>query len=209
VSGELIHPATTPAHLRQVHQLLEAYAASIGVSLCFQDFDRELATLPGNYAPPRGGLWLAMIDDVPCGCIGLRPLAGAAGGIRPAGEGDASDAVDAQSAAGASGASNVSDAIDAVDAVDAVDENAAAQAADVAELKRLYVTPAARGLGVGRRLAQAAIDHARAAGYRTVKLDTLASMHAARALYASLGFAPCAAYYANPLDGVAYMALRL
>lgn len=79
----------------------------------------------------------------------------------------------------------------------------------IAELKRLYVRPAGRGLGLGRRLSEAALAHARAAGHRAVRLDTLATMDAARALYAHLGFVPIRAYCHNPLPGVQYLELRL
>jgi ribosomal protein S18 acetylase RimI-like enzyme len=77
------------------------------------------------------------------------------------------------------------------------------------EIKRLYVRPAARGQALGRRLAEAVIELARQAGYTRVLLDTLATMHAARRLYAELGFQPVASYYDNPLPGTAYMALDL
>jgi putative acetyltransferase len=85
----------------------------------------------------------------------------------------------------------------------------AASEAPVGEVKRLYVRPTARGTGLGLRLAVALIDAARAIGYRELKLDTLAQMHAAQSLYAKLGFRPCAPYYCNPLPGAVYLALSL
>ena len=69
--------------------------------------------------------------------------------------------------------------------------------------------PAFRGSGLGRELANELIEDARARGYRTMLLDTLASMSSARALYRDLGFVPVAPYYDNPLPGVLYMALEL
>jgi putative acetyltransferase len=82
-------------------------------------------------------------------------------------------------------------------------------AAGVGEVKRLYVQPAQRGQGWGRRLVDALIERARAIGYGELKLDTLERMKAARALYAAVGFRECDAYYANPLPDVVYMALKL
>jgi GNAT superfamily N-acetyltransferase len=79
----------------------------------------------------------------------------------------------------------------------------------VAEMKRLYVRPAYRGTGLGRELANELIDEARGRGYRTIMLDTLHSMSAARTLYRDLGFVPVEPYYDNPLPGVMYMALEL
>ena len=61
--------------LRDAMSMFEAYAASLPVDLAYQDFDVELASLPGKYAPPRGALLLARgIDGVPLGCVALRPL---------------------------------------------------------------------------------------------------------------------------------------
>ncbi|HEY3180436.1 MAG TPA: GNAT family N-acetyltransferase [Casimicrobiaceae bacterium] len=79
----------------------------------------------------------------------------------------------------------------------------------IGEVKRLYVRPHARGSGLGRALVLRIIADASAIGYRELMLDTLPTMAAARALYASLGFRECAAYYRNPLDGVVYMSLKL
>lgn len=77
------------------------------------------------------------------------------------------------------------------------------------EMKRLYVRAAARGTGLGRRLAQAAVDAGRALGYDRIVLDTLVSMTAARALYASLGFREIAPYYDNPIPGARFLGLDL
>src|SRR6185503_9812979 len=124
--------------------------------LCFQGFDEELAGLPGDYAAPCGGLWLAQAGPVLAGCVALRPL----------------------------GASE-------------------------AEMKRLYVRPAFRGRGLGRRLAEHAIEAARALGYETLKLDTLPTMLEAQALYTRMGFVPVAPYNDNTIGGVKFLALKL
>ncbi|HEY3185041.1 MAG TPA: GNAT family N-acetyltransferase, partial [Gaiellaceae bacterium] len=59
-----------------VRPLLREYADSLGFPLDFQDFERELAQLPGDYAPPRGLLLLARVNDEDAGCVALRPLGG-------------------------------------------------------------------------------------------------------------------------------------
>jgi len=79
----------------------------------------------------------------------------------------------------------------------------------VCEMKRLYVRPALRGQGLGKRLAQQVIAEARVAGYATMKLDTLASMRGAIRLYEALGFIRCAAYYDTPLPHTVFMELQL
>lgn len=161
-SDIVIRDACGDADVTAAHALFREYAASLGVDLCFQNFEQELATLPGAYAPPDGCLLLLERDQRPAGCVALRPL---------------HDGVDAQALVG--------------------------------EVKRLYVRPHLRGEGLGRELASAVIERARSIGYRELKLDTLAAMSQARALYASLGFRECAPYYRNPLPGTLYMALAL
>jgi ribosomal protein S18 acetylase RimI-like enzyme len=119
--------------------LLREYEAGIGVSLCFQNFDAELAGLPDDYAPPKGLMLLAWQAGGPelLGCVAVRPVPGAP---------------------------------------------------ELCEMKRLFVRPAGRGSGLGRRLALVAMTEAGRLGYRRMCLDTLPSMTAAQALYRALGF---------------------
>jgi ribosomal protein S18 acetylase RimI-like enzyme len=79
----------------------------------------------------------------------------------------------------------------------------------VAEVKRLYTVPGARGMGLGRALAKAVVAVARTAGYQEVRLDTLSSMDAALALYRGLGFREIDPYYAPTPPGTIFMGLRL
>lgn len=64
------HPECLPA----VRELFTEYASSLDLNLCFQSFDRELAELPGKYAPPDGRLFLAMEDQAATGCVALRKI---------------------------------------------------------------------------------------------------------------------------------------
>lgn len=143
-----------------LREIFREYAAGLGVDLCFQQFDEELAGLPGDYAAPRGALLLATVDGRVAGCCGLRPL----------------DTADYPNAA---------------------------------EMKRLYVRDAFRGMGLGRQLVEAALDAARQAGYSSVLLDTLDDMEAARTLYEDLGFVEIPPYYHNPIAGAHYLKVDL
>jgi GNAT superfamily N-acetyltransferase len=155
-TGFAIGEALDAGAVAQCRELFVEYQQGLGVSLCFQKFDRELAELPAAYARPRGRLLLARVAGEPAGCVALRPLA-----------------------------------------------------PDIAEMKRLYVRPDYRGMGLGRALAECLIDEARALGYATLKLDTLPSMARAWRLYAELGFADTPPYNDNPVDGVRFLALAL
>jgi putative acetyltransferase len=145
-----------PQDLDEVRTIFREYADGLGVDLCFQGFEEELADLPGEYATPRGALFLARVDGALAGCCALRAL-------------DSSDYPNAS------------------------------------EMKRLYVRKAFRGFGLGRQLAEAALDAARRGGYDCVLLDTLDDMEAARALYEDLGFQEIPPYYHNPIAGAHYL----
>jgi putative acetyltransferase len=70
---ELLTP-NTPARIVQTREIFLEYAQNLGVDLCFQNFDEELASLPGEYQPPEGALLLALVDGEVAGCCALRPL---------------------------------------------------------------------------------------------------------------------------------------
>ena len=66
--------AAEPSHIDQIRALFVEYANALEVDLCFQSFEKELAELPGGYAPPCGCLLLALDGDRPAGCVALRDL---------------------------------------------------------------------------------------------------------------------------------------
>jgi ribosomal protein S18 acetylase RimI-like enzyme len=151
-----IRAAEFPCDLAVVRQLFREYAESLDIDLCFQNFEDELASLPGKYAPPQGRLLLAGEANEVLGCVALRPI-------------------DTESC----------------------------------EMKRLYIKPQARGLHLGRSLAERICQEAREAGYRRICLDTLTTMTTAIQLYESLGFKRIGPYVFNPVEGAIFLGLEL
>ncbi len=73
--GNLEIVSAVPADcLNSIKELFQEYWDSFGFTPCFQNFDSELASLPGKYEPPQGRLALALVDSEPAGCVALRPI---------------------------------------------------------------------------------------------------------------------------------------
>ena len=75
-------PAFSDSDIQVVRQLFRQYAASLVIDLSFQNFEHELASLPGDYSPPRGDLFLCHADGSAVGCIGLRPFSESMGELK-------------------------------------------------------------------------------------------------------------------------------
>ncbi|MGO9046627.1 MAG: GNAT family N-acetyltransferase [Xanthobacteraceae bacterium] len=153
-----LDPARGAGDIAAAAALFREYADGLGIDLSFQGFAAELASLPGDYAPPAGELLLARAGSgAALGCVALRPLEGSG----------------------------------------------------ICEMKRLYVRPEGRRLGIGRALVAAIIDAAETRCYREMRLDSLPTMREAMALYRRFGFAEIAAYRFNPIPDTVYLAKRL
>ena len=74
LKGFVFYQAGSPQQIAQARELFLEYAQSLGFSLCFQNFDKELADLPGDYAPPGGRLLLAEFEGQVAGCVALHKL---------------------------------------------------------------------------------------------------------------------------------------
>jgi putative acetyltransferase len=82
VAGLVLAQATSAADIALARELFLEYQAGLGISLCFQGFDAELASLPGNYVPPRGRLLIARVGDAVAGCGALRPISSKEGEMK-------------------------------------------------------------------------------------------------------------------------------
>jgi ribosomal protein S18 acetylase RimI-like enzyme len=80
---------------------------------------------------------------------------------------------------------------------------------DCCEMKRLYVAPEGRGMGVGKALAKEVLAIAKDLRYAEIRLDTLPHMKAAVGLYTMFGFVRCAKYYETPIEGTVFLSKRL
>ena len=150
-----IRPATS-ADVPNVRAMLREYVDWIGLDLAFQEIDAELDGLPGEYAPPRGALFVAVEGAVYLGMIALRPI----------------------------------------------DRT-------IAEMKRLYVRPEARGRGLARQLIARLCDEARRLNYTEIRLDTLPKMGEAQAIYETHGFVDIEPYYETPIAGTRFMSKKI
>ncbi|MGA2627740.1 MAG: GNAT family N-acetyltransferase [Candidatus Bathyarchaeia archaeon] len=151
-----VNSATSMRELEQIRDLFIDYSNSLGFDLSFQNFQKELNELPGDYSPPSGRLLLGFHDSNPAGCVALRRIS-----------------------------------------------------EEICEMKRLFVRPQCRGLGLGRALAMKVIEDACEIGYRRMRLDIVPTMQTAIALYFSLGFKEIEPYRYNPIKGAKFMELHL
>jgi GNAT superfamily N-acetyltransferase len=159
----LVREAVGAGEIEVARGLMRAYGEYLGAnpagaaSICLQNYDRELAGLPGQYQAPDGVLLLAWVDGIAAGCCAVRVLR-----------------------------------------KDRVPER-------VCEMKRLWVGPAFRGFGLGRRLAEAAIEWAVGVGYEAMYLDTVpAAMPEANGMYAAMGFEKVGRYNDNLIEDVVF-----
>jgi putative acetyltransferase len=138
--------------LDTIRELFLEYQAELGLDLCFQGFEQELADPLALYGRPPGRLLLAHWDGDLAGCGALKDLGGG-----------------------------------------------------IAEIKRIYVRPPYRRHGIARALSEHLMSEAARIGYERVRLDTLARLSGALALYRSMGFMETEPYNYNPEPDIVYM----
>ena len=151
-----IKMATTTVDFTVAKTLIAAYVQWLGMDLAFQQFDKEMGSLPEMYSPIHGGLFIAFHLQQAVGVAGLRQLSATEG-----------------------------------------------------EVKRMFIEPGSRGLGIGQLLLSACIDAAKKLSYHSVKLDTIDTMKPAIQLYKANGFVEIKAYRHNPHKDAKYFELQL
>ncbi|RYO25950.1 hypothetical protein AA0113_g4023 [Alternaria arborescens] len=190
-----IRDAEFPGDKEVVGQLFKAYAQSLPVSLDFQNFDHELAELPGKYASEKGGaLWL-LSSSTGNGDAAAMPTEGKKAGFSTARQDEQAIGCIAIRPFFTTPTTTASATLLA---------HSTSPPTKTCELKRLYLAPETRGLGLSKPLMEVAISHARKLGYKEMLLDTLRNMTTARKIYEGYGFEEVDSYYENPNDAVFY-----
>ncbi|PYI30002.1 acyl-CoA N-acyltransferase [Aspergillus indologenus CBS 114.80] len=181
-----IIPAHTPEHLSAIRSLFHAYVQWLNIDLTFQDFETELNSLPGKYGAAYGGdLLLAYSSSSSTTEERNIPLGCVA--LRPL--------------------TLRSQFLDPSPGAD-VDHNT--PEIKYCEMKRLYVSPEARRMGLGKALVEAVVQRARELGYQAMRLDTLRTMEGPLRLYRAAGFVDVGPYYETPLvEETVFLGLEL
>ncbi|KAF2649897.1 acyl-CoA N-acyltransferase [Lophiostoma macrostomum CBS 122681] len=187
-----VRSALFPQDHTAVSVLFAEYAASLNIDLSFQNFEHELASLPGKYDEQLGGALLLASVPVPhsndpqthdhatekiIGTVALRHLP------QPKPHPTSHPTP--------------------------TDTHTPSSPAPTCELKRLYIVPSSRNIGAGRTLLDAIIQQAQDMGYKEMMLDTLPTMQDAIKMYKAFGFEVVEKYYDSPIEGTCFMRLRL
>ena len=176
-----IRQATTDEDLDNVRTLFNAYTTWLDLDISFQNYASELASIPGSYALSKGGALLL-----------ARRISSSVNNEQED-EGDILGVIALRSIS--------------ISQAHVSPHRPASQR--TCEVKRLYVLPSARGIGVAKKLVAEVVRIADEAGYDEMLLDTLDRMAEAKKLYEAMGFVQTQPYYLNPLDGVAYYSKTL
>ncbi|PGH12586.1 hypothetical protein AJ79_04207 [Helicocarpus griseus UAMH5409] len=216
-----IRRVRTPKDLECAITLIKAYTASLDIDLSYQNFDSEIALMPGAYAPPDGELLIAMQAESACPDQDLnqreleKGLENETRNQEPSCYCDSDDpgkvlGCIALRALHLQAESTMQSGDDGLEVVSSkVNCDNLKMKTKYCELKRLYVAPAARGLGVGTALVHTILAIAREIGYEEVRLDTLPNMREAIQMYRGFGFREVEKYYETAIGGTVFLGLRL
>ncbi|RAL16938.1 GNAT family N-acetyltransferase [Aspergillus homomorphus CBS 101889] len=165
-----IIPAHTPEQLSAIRTLFRAYVQWLNIDLTFQDFETELHSLPGKYGALHGGDILLAYSN--------------------------HNSIDERVPLGCV-------ALRALTLNQQQPGGSSPEGDDAGirycEMKRLYVSPEARRMGLGKALVDAVVHRARELGYQAMRLDTLRTMEGPLRLYRAAGFVNVGPYYETPL----------